>query len=250
MLLLGMRRGKSFKESIKCLEADIQHANTLALEFPRDFDGACLQMRLSYSPAAHFFLFLVRWTDCWLAGALGLLRILIYKVYKDGTTTMATYEMKSSLREFYAYILPSLQQLQGGITEIEELKQKASLMERYKKKVEYSEEESVPDSDLEWEQECGICMENNTKTVLPDCNHAMCLKCFRDWHARSQSCPFCRDSLKRVKSKDLWVFTELCEVQDTATLTNDNLKRLFMFIDKLPLLVSENVFAVYDPHLT
>mgnify|MGYP000081823396 CR=1 FL=1 len=52
-----------------------------ALEFPRDYDGACLQMRLSYSRAARFFLFLVRWTDCSLAGALGLLRILICKVY-------------------------------------------------------------------------------------------------------------------------------------------------------------------------
>jgi hypothetical protein len=51
-----------------------------ASEFPREYDGACLQMRLSYSPAAHIFLFLVQWTDCSLAGALGLLRILVYKV--------------------------------------------------------------------------------------------------------------------------------------------------------------------------
>ena len=51
-----------------------------ASDFPRDYDGACLQMRMSYSPAAHLFLFLVQWTDCNLAGALGLLRILIYKV--------------------------------------------------------------------------------------------------------------------------------------------------------------------------
>lgn len=51
-----------------------------ASEYPREYDGACLQMRLSYSPCAHFFLFLVQWTDCHLAGALGLLRILIYKV--------------------------------------------------------------------------------------------------------------------------------------------------------------------------
>jgi hypothetical protein len=35
---------------------------------------------MSYSPAASFLLFLVQWTDCSLAGALGLLRILIYKV--------------------------------------------------------------------------------------------------------------------------------------------------------------------------
>jgi hypothetical protein len=51
-----------------------------ASDFSRDYDGACLQMRMSYSPAAHLFLFLVQWTDCHLAGALGLLRILIYKV--------------------------------------------------------------------------------------------------------------------------------------------------------------------------
>jgi len=51
-----------------------------AADFSRDYDGACLQMRMSYSPAAHLFLFLVQWTDCSLAGALGLLRILIYKV--------------------------------------------------------------------------------------------------------------------------------------------------------------------------
>ena len=51
-----------------------------ASDISRDYDGACLQMRMSYSPAAHLFLFLVQWTDCHLAGALGLLRILIYKV--------------------------------------------------------------------------------------------------------------------------------------------------------------------------
>ncbi|KAH7442415.1 hypothetical protein KP509_03G087400 [Ceratopteris richardii] len=179
MLLLRMRRGKSFKESIKILEADIQHANTLAFEFPRDLDGACVQMRLSYSPAAKIFLFLVSWTDCRLAGMLGLLRILIYQVYNDGTTTMSTYERKSSLQEFYAYILPSLQQLQGCMTEVEELRQKAGFMERYMKKSDSGG--NLSDIDIEWEQDCGICMENNTKIVLPNCNHSMCLKCFRDW---------------------------------------------------------------------
>lgn len=51
-----------------------------ASDYPREYGGGCLQMRLSYSPCAHIFLFLVQWTDCHLAGALGLLRILIYKV--------------------------------------------------------------------------------------------------------------------------------------------------------------------------
>jgi hypothetical protein len=95
---------KAYKDSFKVLEADIQHANTLASEFPREYDGACLQMRLSYSPAAHIFLFLVQWTDCSLAGALGLLRILVYKVYVDGTTTMSTHERKASIKEFYGNV--------------------------------------------------------------------------------------------------------------------------------------------------
>lgn len=51
-----------------------------ALDYPREKDGARLQMRLSYSPVAHLFLFLVQWTDCHLAGLLGLLRIHIYMV--------------------------------------------------------------------------------------------------------------------------------------------------------------------------
>ncbi|KAH9325563.1 hypothetical protein KI387_005741, partial [Taxus chinensis] len=220
---MGQGQGKSFKESLKALEADIQHANTLASDFPREYDGACLQMRLSYSPAAHLFLFLVQWTDCSLAGALGLLRILIYKVYVDGTTTMSIHERKASLREFYAVIFPSLLQLQGGITEMEDRKQKAVCMERYKKKVN-EERGQLSALDLEREEECGICMETNSKIVLPNCNHAMCMKCYREWHARAQSCPFCRDSLKRVNSRDLWIFTDNGEVVDMATLARENLK--------------------------
>jgi len=247
LVAMGQAQGKSFKDSLKGLEADIQHANTLASEFPREYDGACLQMRLSYSPAAHLFLFLVQWTDCSLAGALGLLRILIYKVYVDGTTTMSTHERKASLREFYAVIFPSLLQLHGGITEMEDRKQKAVCMDRYKKKVD-EERGQLSDIDLEREEECGICMETNSKIVLPNCSHAMCMKCYREWHARSQSCPFCRDSLKRVNSRDLWIFTDNGEVIDMATLARENLRRLFLYVEKLPLLVPESVFDVYDAH--
>eukprot|EP00252_Welwitschia_mirabilis_P001184 TRINITY_DN1109_c0_g1_i4.p1 TRINITY_DN1109_c0_g1~~TRINITY_DN1109_c0_g1_i4.p1 ORF type:complete len:183 (-),score=25.89 TRINITY_DN1109_c0_g1_i4:135-683(-) len=177
---MGQSQGKSFKDSLKALEADIQHANTLASDYPSEYDGACLQMRLSYSPAAHLFLFLVQWTDCSLAGALGLLRILIYKVYVDGTTTMSTHERKASIREFYAVIFPSLLQLQGGITDMEDRKQKAACMERYNKRAE-EQRAQLSEIDLEREEECGICMETNPKIVLPNCGHAMCMKCYREW---------------------------------------------------------------------
>lgn len=98
-----------------------------ASDYPREYDGATLQMRLSYSPCAHIFLFLVQWTDCHFAGALGLLRILIYKVnfpfflvvlsvsflgyeschmmfmqaYEDGKTSMYIHERKASIKQFY-----------------------------------------------------------------------------------------------------------------------------------------------------
>ncbi|XP_030467903.2 E3 ubiquitin-protein ligase AIRP2-like isoform X1 [Syzygium oleosum] len=239
---------KSFKDSLKGLEADIQHANTLASDFPRDYDGASLQMRLSYSPAAHFFLFLVQWADCHFAGALGLLRILIYKVYVDGTTTMSTHERKASMREFYAVIYPSLLQLQKGVTDTEDRRQKTVCMERYRRREE-EEHRQYADIEFEKEDECGICMEMNSKIVLPNCSHAMCLKCYREWRMRSQSCPFCRNNLKRVNSGDLWIFMDSRDVVDVATVTRENLRRLFMYIDKLPLVVPDNLFETYDSHL-
>ncbi|RZB80913.1 E3 ubiquitin-protein ligase AIRP2 [Glycine soja] len=58
-------------------------------------------MRISYSPAAPLFLFLVQWTDYRLSGALGLLRILIYVTYGNGKNAMSIYERKASIREFY-----------------------------------------------------------------------------------------------------------------------------------------------------
>lgn len=239
---------KAYRDSIKVLEADIQHANTLASEFPRDFDGACLQMRLSYSPAAHIFLFLVQWTDCSLAGALGLLRILIYQVYVDGTTTMSTHERKASIKEFYTVIFPSLLQLQRGITDVEDKKQKAVCMEKYRKKDE-DEQSSLSDIDVEREQECGICMEMNSKVVLPNCTHSMCLRCYQNWNSRSQSCPFCRDNLKTTCPGDLWIYVEDQDVVDLETVSSENLKRLFMYISKLPLIVPDVIFGVYDSHI-
>ncbi|KAL0533584.1 hypothetical protein IC582_027622 [Cucumis melo] len=238
----------SFKDSLKALEADVQHANTLALDCPRESDGACVQMRLSYSPAAPLFLFLVQWTDCYLAGALGLLRILLYVTYPDGKTTMSIYERKASIKEFYVVIFPSLLQLQKGITELEDRKQKEVCNARYSRRDEFGRGK-LSEIDIEREKECGICMEFNGMVVLPNCNHSLCLKCYRDWRGRSQSCPFCRDSLKRVNSGDLWIFTDKSEMIDLNSILHDNCKRLFAYIDKLPLVVPDPVFLPIDSHI-
>ncbi|PPR81880.1 hypothetical protein GOBAR_AA38836 [Gossypium barbadense] len=244
----------SNRGATQCVKISVVHANvkdyecTMAFDYPREKDGARLQMRLSYSPAAQFFLFLVQWTDCQLAGALGLLRILIYMTYADGKTTMSVYERKASIREFYAVIFPSLLQLQKGITSLEDRKQKEVCTMRYRKKDE-SERGKLSEIDLEREEECGICLEMSSMVVLPNCSHSLCLKCYRDWHGRSQSCPFCRDSLKRVNSCDLWIYTEKSEIVDLSLILRENSNRLFMYIDKLPLIVPDPVFVPYDVHV-
>ncbi|MBA0817215.1 hypothetical protein Gohar_001798 [Gossypium harknessii] len=205
-------------------------------------------MRLSYSSAAQFFLFLVQWTDIQLAGALGLLNIHIYMTYADGKTTMSVYERKASIREFYAVIFPSLLQLQRGITDLEDRKQKEACTVRYRRKDE-SARGKISEIDCEREDECSICMEMNGLVVLPNCSHSMCLNCYKDWHDRSQSCPFCRDSLKKVDSSDLWIYIEQGEIAELSSILRENRKRLFSYIDRLPLIVPDPVFAPFDVHV-
>lgn len=79
-----------------------------------------------------------------------------------------------------AVIYPSLLQLESGVTDSEDKKQKVVCMERYRKRDE-DEYRQYTDMDIEREEECGICMENYSKIVLPNCNHVMCLKCYREW---------------------------------------------------------------------
>jgi hypothetical protein len=82
------------------------------------------------------------------------------------------------------YILPSLQVLDGGVTEKEALNQKARCKDKYKRN--YGDEGArhhhrVQTDDVERERECGICLEILNKVVLPGCSHSMCIKCYRDW---------------------------------------------------------------------
>ncbi|KAK1318413.1 hypothetical protein QJS10_CPB04g01691 [Acorus calamus] len=242
----------SYRESLKSLEADIQHANTLAAAIPRGRGGACLQMRLSYSPLAPLFLFLMQWMDCGctyaLPSYLGLLQILVYKVYVDGKTTISAYERRASLREFYAVIYPSLQQLEDSLGEFKDTKERGRCVEMISRK-RTEEKRKLSDKDVEREDECGICMEICTKIVLPNCNHAMCINCYRDWNMRSQSCPFCRGSLKRVSSRDLWVLTNDRDTVDTVTLAKDNLRCFYRYIDNLPLLIPDTLFVVFYDYI-
>lgn len=77
-------------------------------------------------------------------------------------------------------IFPSLVQLQRGITDIEERKQREVYAAKYRR-TDPLNKGKISEIDMEREEECGICMELNTKVVLPNCNHSMCMKCYRSW---------------------------------------------------------------------
>nr|XP_008353031.2 E3 ubiquitin-protein ligase AIRP2-like isoform X1 [Malus domestica] len=242
----------SYGESIKALEADIQHANTLwdfcrAAALPGDYDGNCIQMRLSYSPFAPFFLYLIEWMDCCctdiLPNYLGLHHVL---VYKDGMPSLSSKEQVATLREFYAVIYPYLRQLEGEFNELEDNNNKRSRCTDVLGRKRMEDRRKHSDKDLERDDECGICMENCTKMVLPNCGHSMCITCFHDWNARSKSCPFCRGSLKRVSSRDLWVLTSIGDVIDAVTLAKENLRRFYLYIENLPVVVPATPIVVYD----
>ena len=64
--------------------------------------------------------------------------------------------------------------------------------------------------------------------------------------ARSQSCPFCRDSLKRVDSGELWIYTSNDDIVDLSLILMENMKRLLMYIEKLPLIVPDPKIVSYD----
>ncbi|KAL5657386.1 hypothetical protein ACJX0J_030549, partial [Zea mays] len=153
----------------------------------RNYGGACVQMRLSFSSLAPLFLYFIQWLDCGccyaLPSYLGLFHILICKVYADGDSSVSTYERRASLREFYAIIYPILQQLESSLIE-RDLKGKGRCKDIVSRR-RMEDWKKVSGRDVEREDECGICMEACTKMVLPNCSHAMCIKCYRDWYKRS-----------------------------------------------------------------
>ncbi|XP_042505240.1 E3 ubiquitin-protein ligase AIRP2-like [Macadamia integrifolia] len=236
----------SYKESLKALEADIQYANTLAASIPRAKGGARVQMKLVCSQFTPLFLFLLQWMDfscaCLLQRYLNLFHIMVYKVCQDGRRSISSHGRKATIGQFYAVILPSLQQLNSNSHEGD-----CSIDMFGRKRVE--EKKFFSDMDLEREDECGICMEPCSKMLLPTCCHTMCINCYHDWNTRSASCPFCRGSIKRVKSGDLWVLTSNSDVVDKETVAKEDLLRFYLYIDKLPKDIPDTLFLVYYEYL-
>ncbi|CAH8360532.1 unnamed protein product [Eruca vesicaria subsp. sativa] len=51
------------------------------------------------------------------------------------------------------------------------------------------------------------------------------------------------DSLKRVDSGDLWIFLDNTDTGNLSAITRENQKRLFVYIEKLPLVAPDQAFA-------
>ncbi|CAN4090500.1 unnamed protein product [Withania somnifera] len=252
MEMMNYQLGRSsYQDSLKLMEADIQYANTLAAAIPRDKGGARLQMKLAYNGLAPVFLFLLRWIDssctCLLPGYLSLFHVLIYKVHTDGRPRISRHGRRATISDFYGVILPSLQQLHSNLVELVDSKVVnygiGSSQEKAKGDSKFSNFEA------ERENECGICLEPCNKMVLPDCCHAMCINCYRDWNTRSESCPFCRGNLKRVKSRDLWVLTCNDEVVDPETVSKEDLLHFYLYVNSLPKDSSDALFLMYSEYL-
>ncbi|XP_059443870.1 E3 ubiquitin-protein ligase AIRP2-like isoform X1 [Corylus avellana] len=242
----------SYQDSLKVLEADIQHANVLAASIPRGKGGACLQMRLVYNHLVPLLLFLLQRMDCsctcLLSSYLNLFQIIVYEVRSDGKPDVSSCGRRATIKEFYSVILPSLQRLNGNSSELDITQEEGSGFKMaVRKKLE--NKRKISDVDLDREDECGICLESCTKMVVPDCCHAMCSNCYCNWNTRSESCPFCRGSLKRVDSGDLWVLTCSSDVVDTQTVLKEDMMRLSLYINSLPRDIPDALFLMYYEYL-
>lgn len=68
-------------------------------------------------------------------------------------------------------------------------------------------------------------------------------------NTKSESCPFCRGSLKRVNSEDLWVLTCNDDVVDAETVSKEDLLHFYLYVNSLPKDYPDALFLVYYEYL-
>ncbi|MFS7958910.1 putative transcription factor C2H2 family [Helianthus anomalus] len=215
----------SYEDSLKVIEADIQHANALVF--------ACVLIEV------------------------GILKVLMNlaeqvdenQVYTDGRPKISRHGRKATVNDFYAIILPSLRRLHYDLVELDNGPKEESPKLQISGPKKLEKDEKFTNIDLEREDECGICLEPCTKIVLPNCCHAMCINCYRDWNSRQASCPFCRGNIKRVKSRDLWVLTCNDDVIDADLVSKEDLVRFYLYINNLPKDSPDALFFMFYEYL-
>lgn len=68
-------------------------------------------------------------------------------------------------------------------------------------------------------------------------------------NTKSESCPFCRVSLKRVNSGDLWVLTWRGDVVDMRTVSKEDVLQFYLYIHNLPKVIPNVLFLLYNTFL-
>ncbi|KAJ4833875.1 hypothetical protein Tsubulata_049224 [Turnera subulata] len=173
---------------------------------------------------------------------------LHYQVCSDGKLEISSNGWRATIREFYAVILPSLERLHGDSMDLDESWEEGQFSEMTLDKKQ-EDRMRVLDVNKQREDECGIFLEPCTKMVVPSCCHTMCINCYHDWNTRSESCPFCRGSLKRVNSGDLWVLPCRSDLVDTKTVLREDMSRFYLYVKNLPKDIPDAMFLMYYEYL-
>lgn len=113
--------------------------------------------------------------------------VLLFRVFMESVLCSLMIIINTYLTCFSAIIFPALLQLQKGVTDLEERKQKEVYANRYQKKTDFKDRRESK-IDIEREKECGVCLEVKAKVVLPNCCHQMCFKCYREWYIQFFNC--------------------------------------------------------------
>ncbi|KAL0415768.1 UNVERIFIED_CONTAM: E3 ubiquitin-protein ligase AIRP2 [Sesamum latifolium] len=154
----------------------------------------------------------------------------------------------SNVVYFAAVILPSLERMHDSSLELGHYHDEIDGLDMTIRKNKEDNNKHL-DVDPEREDECGICLEPCTKIVLPNCCHTMCTDCYHDWNMRSESCPFCRGSLKRVNSGDLWVMICKEDVVDQESLLKEDMLQFYLYVNSLPKDIPDELFLFYYEYL-
>ena len=64
-------------------------------------------------------------------------------------------------------------------------------------------------------------------------------------NTKSESCPFCRVSLKRVNSGDLWVLPCRDDVVDMEIVSKEDVLHFYLYIRSLPKVIPDALFLMY-----
>lgn len=112
--------------------------------------------------------FMVGWSICLFTWELMDLSVVLWVFWLSLKKTLA------------AVILPSLQQLHYDLVELDDGNNE-NLARRSFGKKRLEGDGVYANLDSERDDECGICLEPCTKMVVPNCCHAMCINCYRDW---------------------------------------------------------------------